>query len=83
MNVYIHTYIHTYIYIYIYCRVKGPNSYIGSWVLSKDVGGSKKEQIVIRNSNLKSHEKKTNGRWSKEELLLGYGECNSSTYSSN
>ena len=41
---------------HIYGRVKGPKSYIGPWALSKDIGWSEEEQIVIRNSNLKSHE---------------------------
>ena len=38
------------------CRDKGPKSYIGPWVLSEDVGWSEEEQIVIKDSNFKSHE---------------------------
>ena len=55
-------YIYIYIYIYIfyrhitYCRDKVPKSYIGPWALSKDVEWSEEGQIVIRGSNLKSHE---------------------------
>ena len=73
-----------FIYIYIYiCRDKGPKSYIGPWVLSEDVKWFEEGQIVIRGSNLKSHEKGMNGRWSEEELLLRYDECSSSMYSNN
>ena len=44
------------IYIYIYCRDNGPNSYIRHWALPEDVEWSEEGQIVIRGSNLKSHE---------------------------
>ena len=67
----------------VYCRDKGPESYIEHWALSEDVEWSKEEQVVIRNSNLKSHEQGTNGSRSEEELLLGCDECSSGLYSSN
>ena len=38
------------------CRDKGPKSYIGPWALFEDVEWTEEEQIVIRGSNLKSHE---------------------------
>ena len=41
---------------HIYCRDKGPKSYIGPWPLSEDMEWSEEGQIVIRGSNLKSHE---------------------------
>ena len=41
---------------YSRCRDKGLESYIGLWVLSEDVEWTEEEQIVIRGSNLKSHE---------------------------
>ena len=65
------------------CRNKGPESYIGSWALSEDVEWFEEEQVVIRNSNLISHEQGTNGSRSEEELLLRCGECNSGLYSNN
>ena len=49
-------YIYIYIYIYIYCRDNGPKSYIRHWALPEDVEWSEEGQIVIRGSNLKSHE---------------------------
>ena len=38
------------------CRDKGPGLYIGPWAFFEDVEWSEKEQIIIRGSNLKSHE---------------------------
>ena len=38
------------------CSDKGPKSYIGPWALFEDVEWTEEEQIVIRGSNLKSHE---------------------------
>ena len=38
------------------CGDNGPESYIGPWALSEDVEWTEEEQIVIRGSNLKSHE---------------------------
>ena len=38
------------------CRDKSPKSYIRHWALFEDVEWTEEEQIVIRGSNLKSHE---------------------------
>ena len=65
------------------CRDKGLESYIGPWALFEDIEWTEEKQIIIKGLNLKPHKQETNERWSKEELLLRYDECNSSIHSTN
>ena len=60
-----------------YCRGKSPESYIGSWVLSKDINRSEDKQIMMKDSQTKFRKKKANEWLSKEYILLGLNEYGS------
>ena len=55
------------------------NNVFGPWALSEDIDKSEKDQVIVKHSQSKSQRWGTNGRQSKEEIILGYDE-NSSQY---